>query len=94
MIRKVFRITFKLGLIAAVGVGIAVVVKKLTAPPEAPASLEPWPPLSTETPAGSASEQSLSTSEVSAEATNGEAASDAPSDDEVSAVGEAAPSNN
>ncbi|WP_334143401.1 hypothetical protein [Rhabdothermincola sp.] len=94
MIRRVFRITFKLGLIAAVGVGIAVVVKKLTAPPEVPASLEPWPPLSTETPAGASSEQSLSTSEVGAEATNGEAASDAPSEAEVSAVGEAAPSNN
>jgi len=52
--RRVLRITFKIGVIAAIGVGIAVVVKKLTAPPEdTTSSLEPWPPLSTDTPATS-----------------------------------------
>lgn len=86
MFRRVFRITFKVGLIAAVGVGIAMVVKKLTAPPEVPASLEPWPPLSTETPAGSAGEQSAEPAEQAAvESSNGEAAS---------AVEETAPSSN
>jgi hypothetical protein len=49
MFRRVFRLTVKLGVIAAVGVGIAVAVKKLTAPPvDTSASLEPWPPLRTE----------------------------------------------
>jgi hypothetical protein len=49
MFRRVFRLTIRLGLIAAVGVGIAIVVKKLTTPPESPstADLEPWPPLET-----------------------------------------------
>ena len=68
MFRRVARITFKLGLIAAVAVGVAVVVKKLTAPPPAPASLEPWPPLATEAPAPT---ESVSTG---AEGSNGEAA--------------------
>lgn len=48
MFRRVLRVTIKLGLIAAVGVGIAVVVKKLTAPPADSSSLEPWPPLKTD----------------------------------------------
>lgn len=51
--RRVLRISLKLGLIAAIGIGIAVVVKKLTAPPsDTAAPLEPWPPLSTETTTG------------------------------------------
>jgi hypothetical protein len=65
--RRVARITFKLGIIAAVAVGVAVVVKKLTAPPPPPASLEPWPPLAGDTPAT----ESTSTG---AEGSNGEAA--------------------
>ena len=45
MFRRLLRVTVKLGIIAAIGFGIAVVVKKLTAPAEAPYSPEPWPPL-------------------------------------------------
>jgi hypothetical protein len=43
--RRLFRVTLKLGLIALVGVGIAVVVKKMTAPADTAAPIEPWPPL-------------------------------------------------
>jgi hypothetical protein len=46
--RRLLRVTVKLGIIAAVGFGIAVVVKKLTAPAESPYSPEPWPPLQAE----------------------------------------------
>ncbi|MEJ5255216.1 MAG: hypothetical protein WHS89_07705 [Acidimicrobiales bacterium] len=88
MFRRVFRITLKLGLIAAVGVGIAMVIKKLTTPPEAPASLEPWPPLSTETTASPADQPNTESAEQAAvESSNGEAAS-------AVAEAEAAPSNN
>ena len=45
MFRRLFRVTLKLGLIALVGFGIAVVVKKLTAPADTAAPIEPWPPL-------------------------------------------------
>ena len=48
MFRRLFRLTFKLTLIAAIGFGIAVVVKKLTAPADTPVPLEPWPPLQTD----------------------------------------------
>lgn len=48
MIRRLFRLIVKLGIIAGVGIGIALVVKKLTAAPEPPAPLEPWPPLDPE----------------------------------------------
>jgi hypothetical protein len=65
--RRVARITFKLGIIAAVAVGVAVVVKKLTAPPPPPASLEPWPPLAGDTPA-------TEPTSTGAEGSNGEAA--------------------
>jgi hypothetical protein len=47
--KRFFRVTFKLGLIAAVGFGIAVVVKKLTAPADTAVPIEPWPPLPTQT---------------------------------------------
>jgi hypothetical protein len=46
--RRLFRVTFKLGVIAAVGFGIAVVVKRLTAPADTSAPIEPWPPLPAE----------------------------------------------
>lgn len=46
--RRFFRLLFKLGLLAAIGVGVALVVKKLTAPPLPSDELEPWPPLSPE----------------------------------------------
>jgi hypothetical protein len=84
MFRRVFRITFKLGVIAAIGVGIAVVVKKLTAPPEIPASLEPWPPLSTESPVTSAAPAADEAVPV-VETSNGEA---------TGATEQAAPSSN
>jgi hypothetical protein len=45
---RLLRVTVKLGVIAAVGFGIAVVVKKLTAPADAPYASEPWPPLQTD----------------------------------------------
>jgi hypothetical protein len=49
MFRRLIRLTFKLAVIAAIGYGIAVVVKKLTAPPDGTsAPLEPWPPLDSE----------------------------------------------
>jgi hypothetical protein len=49
MFRRLLRLTFKLAVIAAIGYGIAVVVKKLTAPPDGTsAPLEPWPPLDEE----------------------------------------------
>jgi hypothetical protein len=40
-----FRTILKLGLLAAIGIGVALAVKKLTAPPPLPDELEPWPPL-------------------------------------------------
>jgi hypothetical protein len=43
--KRLLRVTIKLGLIAAIGFGVAVVVRKLTAPADSPAGLEPWPPL-------------------------------------------------
>jgi len=46
--RRFFRLLFKLGLLAAIGVGVALAVKKLTAPPLPTDELEPWPPLSPE----------------------------------------------
>lgn len=52
--RRLFRVTLKLGMLAAIGIGVAVVVKRLTTPPAEPAvPLEPWPPLRTDTPSGS-----------------------------------------
>jgi hypothetical protein len=49
MFRRVFRLTVKLGIIVGVGVGVALVVKKLTAPPvDTSASLAPWPSLETD----------------------------------------------
>jgi hypothetical protein len=49
MFRRLIRLTLKLAVIAAIGYGIAVVVKKLTAPPDGTsAPLEPWPPLESE----------------------------------------------
>ena len=50
MFKRFFRVTFKLGLIAAVGFGIAVVVKKLTAPADTAVPIEPWPPLPSQSP--------------------------------------------
>jgi len=46
--RRLFRVTFKLGMIAAIGFGIAVVVRKLTAPADNAPPIEPWPPLTPE----------------------------------------------
>jgi hypothetical protein len=48
MFRRVFRVTLKLGIIAAVGVGIAIVVKRLTTPPEVAFERpdSPWPSVS------------------------------------------------
>ncbi len=46
--RRFFRLVFKLGLLAAIGVGVALAVKKLTAPPPLPDELEPWPPINTD----------------------------------------------
>ncbi len=44
--KRFFRLLFKLGILAAIGFGIAMAVKKLTAAPEmADTPLEPWPPL-------------------------------------------------
>jgi hypothetical protein len=49
MFKRLLRLTFKLAIIAAIGYGIAVVVKRLTAPPDGTsAPLEPWPPLDSE----------------------------------------------
>jgi hypothetical protein len=42
VLRRLLRLTFKLGLIALIGFGIAVVVKKLTAPADTPLPIEPW----------------------------------------------------
>lgn len=49
MFQRFFRVTFKLGLIAAVGFGIAMVVKRLTAPADTAVPIEPWPPLPSQT---------------------------------------------
>jgi hypothetical protein len=75
-VRRLFRFTFKLGAIVAVGVGIAVVVKKLTAPPEdSSASLEPWPPLKTDETTGLASSSTASGEKLEApESQNGDGA--------------------
>ena len=43
--KRLLRVTVKLGLIAAIGFGVAVVVRKLTAPAASPSAPEPWPPL-------------------------------------------------
>ena len=44
--KRLFRLLFKLGVLAAIGFGIAMAIKKLTATPEmAEMPLEPWPPL-------------------------------------------------
>lgn len=48
MFKRLFRVVFRLTLIAAVGYGIAVAVKKLTAPADGPLPIEPWPPLAPE----------------------------------------------
>lgn len=48
MFKRLFRVVFRLAVIAAIGYGIAMVVKKLTAPAEAPLPVEPWPPLAPE----------------------------------------------
>lgn len=42
MFRRLLRVTVKLGLIAAAGFAIAVVVQKLTAPAESSGAPEPW----------------------------------------------------
>jgi len=42
VLRRLLRLTFKLGLIALIGFGIAVVVRKLTAPADTPLAVEPW----------------------------------------------------
>jgi hypothetical protein len=74
MFRRVLRLTVKLGIIAAVGIGIAVVVKKLTAAPaDSSGSLEPWPPLKTD--ASTGDESSNGDSAPASEATEEEAAS-------------------
>lgn len=66
MFRRVLRLTIKIGIIAGIAVGIAVVVKKLTAPPsDSTGSLEPWPPLKTEAPAGDESGNGKAASEKS-----------------------------
>jgi hypothetical protein len=74
--RRLFRVTFKLALIAAIGFGIAVVVKKLTAPADTPVPLEPWPPLPTDPSTASAPAGAAETTEASAapDSTNGETA--------------------
>jgi hypothetical protein len=46
--KRLFRVVFRLALIAAIGYGIAVAVKKLTAPADGPLPIEPWPPLAPE----------------------------------------------
>lgn len=43
--KRLSRVVFRLALIAAIGYGIAVVVKKLTAPADDSAPIDPWPPL-------------------------------------------------
>ena len=50
MFKRLFRVMFKLGLIAAIGFGIAVVVKRLTAPADTAVPIEPWPPLPSQSP--------------------------------------------
>jgi hypothetical protein len=50
---RLLRLTIRLGVIAGIGVGIALVVKKLTQTPSGPpAQLEPWPPLPQDPPTG------------------------------------------
>lgn len=84
MFRRVLRLTVKLGVIAAIGVGIAMVVKKFTQTPDLPAApLEPWPPLATD--------DAASTATDSADAGNGSSAADAPAGEDAN---EAAPSAN
>jgi hypothetical protein len=77
-VRRVLRISFKLGLIAAIGVGIAVVVKKLTAPPADSTPLEPWPPLSTETTTGTGADEAAGDGNGSGPAGEAEAAAEEP----------------
>lgn len=48
VLRRLLRLTFKLGLIALIGFGIAVLVRKFTAPADTPVPAEPWPPSQTE----------------------------------------------
>jgi hypothetical protein len=62
-----FRVTFKLTLIAAVGYGIAMAVKKLTAPADTGVPIEPWPPLPADAATAAATDSS---------STNGDAAAD------------------
>lgn len=65
--RRVLRVSIRIGVIAAIGIGIAVVVKKLTAPPaDTSSSLEPWPPLSTDI--GTSTSPGAETAEETAEA--------------------------
>jgi hypothetical protein len=72
--RKFFRLTFKLALIAAIGFGIAVVVKKLTAPADTAVPLEPWPPLSTDPTASASAASSDATASSGPDGANGAAA--------------------
>lgn len=74
MFRRLFRLTFKLTLIAAIGFGIAVVVKKLTAPADTPVPLEPWPPLQTDPSVGASAAADATASAPGPDSTNGEAA--------------------
>lgn len=67
MFRRLLRVTFKLTLIAAVGYGIAMVVKKLTAPADTGMPMEPWPPLPSDAATPAAADPS---------STNGDTAAD------------------
>jgi hypothetical protein len=72
--RKFFRLTFKLTLIAGIGFGIAVVVKKLTAPADTPVPLEPWPPLQADPSAAASAAADVAPASTGLDGTNGEAA--------------------
>ncbi len=74
--RRFFRVVFKLGLLAGIGVGVAVAVKKLTAPPPLPDELEPWPPLSPEPAEAPITEPGTSVDDLTPESTNGSASTE------------------
>jgi hypothetical protein len=84
MFRRLIRLTFKLAVIAAIGYGLAVVVKKLTAPPDGTsAPLEPWPPLETDrvadvaTAAATAAAETVDATIGAGENSNGESGGEA-----------------
>jgi hypothetical protein len=87
--RRVLRLSVRIGVIAAIGVGIAVVVKKLTAPPaDTSSSLEPWPPLSTDTTTSTGADTGTGEEAAAGAEAIGEAAAEAVEETEAEAVQE------